>query len=67
MSETPAAALPCGLCGYPTFGDFAIRIPGDDHAVMHTMSCGPPLNGVGRISEPTHELAPDGTVRRILS
>ncbi len=57
--------IPCGLCGYPTLGDFAVWIPDDDGAVMHTISCGPILPGMQPIAEPTHERLSDGTVRRL--
>ncbi len=57
--------LSCGLCGFPTLGDFAVRISGDHGAVMHTISCGPILPGMQPVAEPTHERLSDGTVRRL--
>lgn len=50
--------LYCALCGYPTHGDFYITVPGHSGHVMHSLYCGPILNGDIPIL-PTHWQEPD--------
>lgn len=57
--------LPCALCGYPTLGDFYVRVPGHPDHVMHTVSCGPILVGMERVAEPTYRRLPNGTYQEI--
>lgn len=35
----------CAFCGYPTHGDFCVPVPEFPDQVMHTLNCGPVLNG----------------------
>ena len=49
----------CALCGYPTRGDFYVALPGHfDGSVMHSIGCGPVLNG-DQLTEPTHRRVKD--------
>jgi hypothetical protein len=66
MKATMASMTNCALCGYPTRGDFYVLVPGFPDQVMHTISCGPVLNGDQPVP-PTLSRRADGSIEVISS
>ena len=74
VEETLAAAIPlrpstappvCALCGYEAPGGCWIPAPRFPQFYIHTVSCGPAVNGAARVQAPTLERGPDGTLRAL--
>lgn len=60
IHDTP---IVCALCGFECLGGFYVEAPYEPGVYIHTISCGPAVNGMERRAEPTHEIGQDGRLR----